>query len=107
MMRMRHLPVKEQVINLNRVLRGHYACYGIAGNFRALEKVYRNVERYWRKLLGSQNREGRVTWDVFLKIKTRYPLFDSIALDKTAMKQLVTQPDDGPNIFKHIGNLIS
>jgi RNA-directed DNA polymerase len=74
MRRMRHLPVKEQVINLNRVLRGHYAYYGIAGNFRALKKVYRNVERCWRKMLGSRNREGQVTWDVFLKIKTCYPL---------------------------------
>jgi RNA-directed DNA polymerase len=34
--RMFHLPIREQVINLNRVLRGHYAYYGIAGNFRAL-----------------------------------------------------------------------
>jgi group II intron reverse transcriptase/maturase len=74
MRRIRHLPVKEQVINLNRVLRGHYAYYGIAGNFGALKKVYRNVERYWRKMLGSRNREGQVTWDVFLKIKTCYPL---------------------------------
>ena len=65
---------KRQVINLNRVLRGHYAYYGIAGNFRALKKVYRNVERCWRKMLGSRNREGQVTWDVFLKIKTCYPL---------------------------------
>jgi len=74
MRRIRHLPVKEQVINLNRVLRGHYAYYGIAGNFRALKKVYRNVERCWRKMLGSRNREGQFTWDVFLKIKTCYPL---------------------------------
>ena len=74
MRRIRHLPVKEQVINLNRVLRGHYAYYGIAGNFRTLKKVYRNVERCWRKMLGSRNREGQVTWDVFLKIKTCCPL---------------------------------
>jgi RNA-directed DNA polymerase len=74
MRRIRHLPVKEQVINLNRVLRGHYAYYGIAGNFRALKKVYRHVERCWRKMLGSRNREGQVTWNVFLKIKTYYPL---------------------------------
>ena len=37
MRRMRHLPVREQVHNLNRVLRGHYAYYGIAGNLRALQ----------------------------------------------------------------------
>src|SRR5580704_5449313 len=34
MRRMRHLPVKEQVDNLNVLLRGHYAYFGIAGNFQ-------------------------------------------------------------------------
>jgi len=74
MRRMRHLPVKEQVINLNRVLRGHYAYYGIAGNLRALQRVYRAVERYWRFMLCSRNREGRMTWEIFNKIEARFPL---------------------------------
>ena len=74
MRRMRHLPVREQVINLNRVLRGHYGYYGIAGNFRALQRVHRFVERCWRKMLNGRNREGRVTWEVFHKIKERFPL---------------------------------
>jgi len=42
--------------------------------FRALQRIHRNVERYWRKMLNSRNREGRVTWEVFHKIKTHYPL---------------------------------
>lgn len=74
MSRMRHLPVREQVINLNQVLRGHYGYYGVAGNFRALQRVHRFVESYWRKMLNSRNREGRVTWEVFHKIKLRFPL---------------------------------
>ncbi|MGC1953883.1 MAG: group II intron reverse transcriptase/maturase, partial [Gammaproteobacteria bacterium] len=74
MQRMRHLPVREQVINLNRVLRGHYAYYGIAGNLRALQRVYRFVERYWHKMLSSRNRKGYVRWEVFQRIKARYPL---------------------------------
>ena len=74
MRRVRHLPVRVQVINLNRVLRGHYGYYGIAGNIRALQRVHRFVERYWRKMLNSRNREGRVTWEVFHKIKERYLL---------------------------------
>ena len=32
MRRIRHLPVQEQVGDLNAVLTGHYAYYGIAGN---------------------------------------------------------------------------
>jgi RNA-directed DNA polymerase len=74
MRRMRHLPVRDQVDNLNTVLRGHYAYYGIAGNIRALQKVYRAVERYWHKMLCSRSRAGRITWDVFHQIKERLPL---------------------------------
>jgi len=71
---MRHLPIREQVVNLNRVLRGHYGYYGIAGNFRTLQKVHRFVERYWHKMLCSRSRKGRITWEVFHRIKTRVPL---------------------------------
>ena len=74
MRRIRHLPVRVQAVNLNRVLRGHYGYYGIAGNFRALQKVHRFVERYWRKMLNSRSREGSVTWEIFHKIKERFPL---------------------------------
>ena len=74
MRRMRHLRIREQVINLNRVLRGHYAYYGIAGNLRALQRVYRFVERYWRKMLSRRSRKGKVRWEVFQRIKARYPL---------------------------------
>jgi RNA-directed DNA polymerase len=74
MRRMRHLPVREQIINLNQVLRGHYAYYGIAGNFRALQKVHRFVERYWRKMLSSRSRKGPIPWEVFRRIKAWFPL---------------------------------
>ena len=74
MRRMRHLPVREQVHNLNRVLRGHYAYYGIAGNLRALQHVARAVERYWRQMLSSRSRAGFVRWEVFNRIQLHFPL---------------------------------
>ena len=74
MRRMRHLPVREQVDNLNTALRGHYAYYGIAGNFRALQRVHRAVERYWHKMLCSRSWAGRIPWAVFHQIKERLPL---------------------------------
>ena len=74
MRRMRHLPVREQVDNLNTVLRGHYAYYGIAGNIRALQKVYRAVERYWHRMLCSRSRHGYLAWEVLQQIKERLPL---------------------------------
>jgi hypothetical protein len=74
MRRMRHLSLREQAINLDRVLRGHYAYYGIAGNFRALQKVHRFVEWYWHKMLSSRSREGHLPWEIFQQIKVRHPL---------------------------------
>jgi hypothetical protein len=74
MRRMRHLPIREQVVNLNRVLRGHYAYYGFAGNIRALLRVYQCMARYWHKMLCSRSRKGYIRWDAFQRIKQRYPL---------------------------------
>jgi RNA-directed DNA polymerase len=74
MRRMRHLPVREQVDNLNAGLRGHYAYFGIAGNIRALQKVYRTVERYWHKMLCSRSWKGAIRWAVFRRIKAQFPL---------------------------------
>src|SRR3954447_18512634 len=55
-----------------RRLRGHYAYYGVAGNIRALQRVYRNVERYWRKMLCSRSWAGRhFTWADFNRLKER------------------------------------
>src|SRR3954471_7221205 len=41
MRKIRHHTISDQVGELNAVLRGHYAYYGVAGNIRALFKVYR------------------------------------------------------------------
>ena len=58
MRRIRHDTISDQVGELNAALRGHYAYYGVAGNIRALFKVYRAVERYWRKMLCSRSWAG-------------------------------------------------
>ncbi len=58
MRRMRHLSIREQTDCLNQMLRGHYAYYGIAGNIRALQRVHRAVERYWRKTGVGKGRSG-------------------------------------------------
>ena len=74
MQRIRHQTISEQVSEINAVPRGH-AYYGVAGNLRSLVKVYRVVERYWRKMLCSRSWAGRrLTWDVFHQIKERTPL---------------------------------
>jgi RNA-directed DNA polymerase len=50
------------------------AGYGIGGNFRALQRVHRVVERYWQKMLSSRSRKRHITWEVFHRIKEGYPL---------------------------------
>ena len=74
MRRMRHLPIQEQMKNLNKVLRGYYAYFGIAGNYMALQRLYRSVERYWKKMLGSRSQKGEITWEMFLNLKQRFEL---------------------------------
>ena len=75
MQRIRHHAISEQVGEINAALRGHYAYYGVAGNLRSLVKVYRVVERYWRRMLCSRSWAGhRLTWDAFNQIKDRTPL---------------------------------
>src|SRR5271166_757957 len=43
MRRIRHYAISEQASEINAVLRGHYAYYGVAGNLRSLLKVYQAV----------------------------------------------------------------
>ena len=74
MRRMRHLSLREQVNHLNQMLRGHYAYYGVAGNLRALLRVHRAVEYYWRKMLSSRSWHGTVRWEQFQRIKEQFPL---------------------------------
>jgi hypothetical protein len=74
MRRIRHHTIKDQVGELNAALRGHYAYYGVAGNIRALQQVYRAVERYWRRMLCSRSWAGQLTWAAFNQIKQRTPL---------------------------------
>jgi RNA-directed DNA polymerase len=74
MRRRRHLPIGEQANHLNQMLRGHYAYYGIAGNFRALQRVHRAVERYWRRMLSSRSWKGAIAWVHFQRIKEHFPL---------------------------------
>jgi hypothetical protein len=75
MRQIRHHTISEQAGEINAVLRGHYAYYGVADNLRSLVKVYQVVERYWRRMLCSRSRDGgRLNWATFNQIKERTPL---------------------------------
>jgi group II intron reverse transcriptase/maturase len=72
--RHRHEPVWWQHQKLTRQLLGHYAYYGITGNYRTLDIVYRQSCRSWRKWLNRRSQKAKVTWEKFFRILTRYPL---------------------------------
>ena len=70
----RHYRMKEQADEINQVVRGHYAYYGLGGNHRPLWKIYRFTERYWHKMLSSRSWKSYITWEKFVLIKERYPI---------------------------------
>ncbi|WP_246476508.1 hypothetical protein [Salicibibacter cibi] len=72
--RIRHSPLYDQAEIINKKLQGHYAYYGVAGNFQSLVKVYEATVKYWRKMLSSRSRKGYVTWEKFHELRTLFPL---------------------------------
>ena len=74
MREIRHYSLREQVMKINQVLRGHYAYYGVGGNVKSLFRIYRIAERYWRKMLSSRSQKSCITWDRFSCLKQVFPL---------------------------------
>ena len=70
----RHLPVCEQYAKLSQKVRGHYAYYGVTGNFRMLKAFLRAVQRAWRYWLSRRNRRRDMNWDRFQRLLKRYGL---------------------------------
>jgi RNA-directed DNA polymerase len=70
----RHLPVKEQREALGKKLQGHYAYYGVSGNYDALDRFRHEVTRLWRKWLDRRSQRGHMTWDRMNLLLERYPL---------------------------------
>jgi len=70
----RHQPLGEQQRALSQKLRGHYAYYGLTGNFYALTAFQSVVQRTWRKWLARRKRDKRFLWTDFNRLLRRYPL---------------------------------
>jgi group II intron reverse transcriptase/maturase len=69
----RHLPVREQHVQLARKMRGHYAYYGITGNGASLERYWEGVKRIWKKWLGRRSQKAYLNWTQFSRLLHRYP----------------------------------
>jgi RNA-directed DNA polymerase len=68
----RHLPIPEQHTQLVAKMRGHYAYYGISGNFRRLRWYVHEVAGIWHKWLA--RRGSNLNWTQFQALLTRHPL---------------------------------
>lgn len=70
----RHQKLEDQRKKLSRKLQGHYAYYGVTGNFRSLNRFYRQTCRYWRKWLNRRSRKPAVSWSKMTRILKQYSL---------------------------------
>lgn len=76
----RHLPLAEQHQTLSQKLLGHFAYFGITGNFEALRRFRDAVTRLWRKWLSRRHRGAPLSWSRFLLLLKRYPLPAAVAI---------------------------
>ena len=70
----RHRPIAEQHHTLGQKLRGHFAYYGITGNYRALARLRHCVQLTWRQWLSRRSQRARLTWAAFAELHRRFPL---------------------------------
>ncbi|MBZ0110892.1 MAG: group II intron reverse transcriptase/maturase [Thermoanaerobaculia bacterium] len=70
----RHESVAWQRRQLSRWLLGHYAYYGITGNYQALDNFHRQVTREWRKWLDRRSQKASMPWERFNRLLGVYSL---------------------------------
>ncbi len=69
-----HQPIAVQHQTLKQKLQGHYAYYGITGNFPRLQEYLVEARKIWRHWLSRRRRAGTITWSDFLRLEQRYGL---------------------------------
>jgi group II intron reverse transcriptase/maturase len=72
--RWRHKKVSWQRQQLSKGLQGHYAYYGITGNYSALNNLYRQVTREWKKWLNLRSQKRSMPWERFNRLLKAHPL---------------------------------
>ena len=69
-----HQPIALQHQKLSEKLRGHYAYYGIIGNFACLSAFLLGTRRIWRRRLSRRGRSAPLTWPEFVRLEQSYGL---------------------------------
>ncbi|GHV29350.1 hypothetical protein AGMMS4952_14960 [Spirochaetia bacterium] len=55
-------------------LKGHYAYYGITGNYRSIALFYHLVQVVWLKWLNRRSNRKSYTWERFADYLKQFPL---------------------------------
>jgi RNA-directed DNA polymerase len=71
---MRHWSVRDQHQKLCRMLKGHFAYFGISGNFRRIGGLSFYAAQCWRKWLSRRSSKSSIPWSAFKEILKRFPL---------------------------------
>ena len=70
----RHAPLGEQWRTLSQKLRGHFAYYGITGNYTSIPRFHWFATKIWKRSLERRSQRGYLPWDKFKRLLARYPL---------------------------------
>lgn len=70
----RHRPVPEQHARLSRMMKGHFAYFGITGNGRRIRWYAHQVERVWFSSLRRRSRGKRGGYRMYAALLQRHPL---------------------------------
>ena len=70
----RHKKAATQFKELSRKVKGHYAYYGISGNYRMMCKFRYAVNKYWRYWLNRRSQRNKINWVRFNKMTKTYSL---------------------------------
>ena len=70
----RHEPMQWQRDRLGSRMSGYYNYFGIRCNERALDQLYRGVQRAWRYWLDQRSQRAKVHWSRFGELEKLFPL---------------------------------
>lgn len=71
----RHMKLAAQHVALCRKVTGHYAYYGITGNYISIKNYHYQVARIWRKWLGRRSWRDKLNWERMRdKVLSNHPL---------------------------------
>jgi len=69
-----HEKLSDTIKALNRKMRGHYAYYGISGNFTGIRDFYQYVKIALFKVSNRRSQRNSLTWDKYERLLEKFPI---------------------------------